>query len=346
MRLPLLIFLIISYTTVLQSQTKNYKIHTVAFYNLENLFDTINDPEKNDEASPMAVIKNNRQEIYFQKINNMAKVISEIGSEKTNTSPSVIGVAEVENKQVLEDLVNHKYLIHKNYGIIHQDSPDLRGIDVALLYRKRHFTPIHYQSHTLKLWNAKGVRIHTRDQLVVAGYLENELIYIIVNHWPSRRGGAAKSSPLREKAAFLNTKIMDSIYTVTPNAKILTMGDFNDDPINKSIKTVLATQTNSATVDSTDLYNPYEILYKKGYSTLAYRDNTNLFDQIIINKSLISKNKNYQSFCFYKAYIFNPSYLTLQKGKFKGYPYRSFGNQSFTGGYSDHYPVYIYLIKK
>jgi len=327
-------------------QSNNYKIHTIAFYNLENLFDTINDLHKNDEASPMFAIKNNRSKIYIQKLENMAKVISEIGSEKTHVSPTILGVSEIENRQVLEDLLQTENLRTRNYGIIHYDSPDLRGIDVGLLYNKKQFIPIYHKSYELKFWSDQGYRLYTRDQLLVSGYLENELIHIIVNHWPSRRGGEKKSRPNREKAAFLNRRICDSILKTDSKSKIIIMGDLNDNPTNSSLKNILKTETKLKKIQDTTLYNPYEILFKKGYSTLGYRDNIHLFDQILLSGSLVSKDKKFEDFKLYKANIYNPSYLTNQTGRYKGYPFRSFGYEGFTNGYSDHYPVYIYLLKK
>ncbi|MEI6865050.1 endonuclease/exonuclease/phosphatase family protein [Flavicella sp.] len=333
-----------SFHVLFCQKKQTYKIHTVAFYNLENLFDTINNPNSNDEASPILEIKNNRSDIYSKKIKNLAKVISEIGRDKTNAPPTLIGVAEIENKDVLEDLIQSPVLKQNNYGIIHYNSPDLRGIDVALLYNKDKFIPINQLSYELKLWSDKGYRIHTRDLLVVSGYLENELIHLLINHWPSRRGGEKKSRPFREKAAYLNKKICDSILKNEPKSKIILMGDLNDNPTNSSLKNVLKTEINQKKLNDTTLFNPYESLYKNGYSTLGYRDNIYLFDQIIVNGNFISKN--YESLSFYKAHIFNPEYLTVQTGKYKGYPFRSFSYGSFTNGYSDHYPVYIYLIKK
>ncbi|WP_139957023.1 endonuclease/exonuclease/phosphatase family protein [Flavicella sediminum] len=330
----------------LSAQTRQYKIHTVAFYNLENLFDTIDHPDKMDEESPILKIKHGRTKIYRQKLNNMAKVLSEIGREKTNTSPSLIGVAEIENRMVLEELIATDYLKAKNYGIVHYESPDQRGIDVGLLYKKDVFIPISHKNHELKIWSDKGYRIFTRDQLVVSGYLENELIYVIVNHWPSRRGGEKRSKHLREKAAFLNKTICDSIFNSDKSAKIILMGDLNDDPTNSSLKTILLTKKHKKKVAPLEWYNPFELLFEHGYSTLGYRDNINLFDQIIVNGNLLSKNNNFDDLKFYQARIFNPNYLTVSKGRYKGYPYRSFTNNSFSNGYSDHYPVYLYLLKK
>ena len=322
-----------------------YEIHTIAFYNLENLFDTKDDTLTLDEISPMMEIKHHRESIYRQKVQNMAKVISEIGKEKTKNAPTIIGVAEIENHQVLEDLLDSPSLQNESYNFIHYDSPDRRGIDVALFYNTQFFSPIHHEVFTLKLWNEEGYPIHTRDQLLVSGYLENEFIHIIINHWPSRRGGTARSSFKREKAAFLNTQIIETLRRDDPNAKIIIMGDLNDDPTNKSVKSILL---NSEKTTDNDLYNPTEVLFKNGENTLVYRDQLHLFDQIILSKSLVSSNKDNElsEFKFYMAGIFKPNYLITSKGKYKGYPFRSFGGGKFTGGYSDHFPVYIYLIRK
>ncbi|MFA5297166.1 MAG: endonuclease/exonuclease/phosphatase family protein [Lutibacter sp.] len=325
---------------------KNYDIKTIAFYNLENLFDIVNDTIKIDEASPIMEIKENRAAIYQLKLNNMAKVLSEIGVEEAKNSPVIIGVAEVENYTVLEDLVNTDFLKDKQYSIIHYDSPDLRGIDVALLYQSNYFKPIEHQAFELRLWDEKGYRIYTRDQLLVSGYLGNELIHIIVNHWPSRRGGEAKSRPNREKAAFLITQIIAKIKETDPNPKIIIMGDLNDDPINSSLKNILKTKSKKSDVAEGDIYNPMEDMFRRGQNTLAYRDNINLFDQIMFTSPLLTTTKDFSTYKMFKVGIFKPQYLTTQTGKYKGYPFRSWGNNGFTGGYSDHYPVYMYLIKE
>ncbi len=325
---------------------KNYQIKTIAFYNLENLFDTIDDPIKNDESSPIMEIEGNKEEVYRKKLNNMAKVISEIGMSESKNSPVIVGVAEIENYKVLEDLINTEYLKNKQYGIIHYDSPDLRGIDVALLYQPSHFRPVQHETFEVRLWDAKGIRIYTRDQLLVSGYLNDELIHIIVNHWPSRRGGEEKSSYKREKAAYVTTQIIDKIRNNDPNAKIIIMGDLNDDPTNDSLKKVLKTKSKKANVNEGEIYNPMEDMFRRGQNTLVYRDNINLFDQIMFTSSLLTTKKDYETYKFYKAGVFKPTYLTTKTGKYKGYPFRSFGNSGFTNGYSDHYPVYLYLIRE
>ncbi|MGY8939300.1 MAG: endonuclease/exonuclease/phosphatase family protein, partial [Flavobacteriales bacterium] len=272
----MLFVLLITSTYALCGQGKKYAIRTIAFYNLENLFDTINDPTINDEASPMMELKFNRSAVYWDKIEKLASTIAQIGLEKSKTSPAIIGVAEVENRSVLEDLVKSKHLLKNNYGIIHYDSPDKRGIDVALLYQKEYFNPVFHEVFNPNIYRGNK-KVFTRDQLLVSGYLDDEFIHLIVNHWPSRSGGEAKSRPLREKAAYQNIKIIEKIKRKDVDAKIIIMGDFNDDPINSSFKKVLKPKNKKKNVGKNDLYNPYENMYRKGFNTLAYRDNLNLF---------------------------------------------------------------------
>ncbi len=339
----LILFLIVFIN--INAQEKKFKIHTVAFYNLENVFDTINDPTKFDEYSPMMELKTNRGAAYKQKISNMARVISEIGKDVTNNTPAILGVCEVENKNVLEDLVNDSTLLKKNYGIVHYDSPDIRGIDVALLYQKSLFTPISTSSHTLKIYDDQDQkRIYTRDQLLVSGKLEDDLIHIIVNHWPSRRGGEARSRPKRVAAAKLTKRLVDSLQVINPYAKVFIMGDLNDNPNNASVKSILKAKNEKRKVGLKGIYNPFINFYKKGLGTTAYRDSWSLFDQIMITKPLAEKE--YSSFRFYKAGIFNKRYLIHKTGTYKGYPYRSWSDGGFSNGFSDHFPVYMYLIKE
>ncbi len=329
------------------AKNKKFQIRTVAFYNLENLFDTINDPKKLDERSPIMDIKEgNRAKAYWAKIDNMAKVISEIGKDKTKTSPAIIGVAEIENRNVLEDLIANNHLKNKHYGIIHYESPDVRGIDVALLYQKRYFKPMSHKTYTLKLFDDDGKPYATRDQLLVTGLLDDEVVHIIVNHWPSRRGGEQKSRPSREKAAALNLKIIKELKEEYPNPKIIIMGDLNDDPTNSSLRNILKTKSKKAGLPHGAIYNPMDDMFRRGLSTLGYRDNINLFDQILLTSPLVTAKKDYSTYKLYKANIFNPRYMTQKKGRYKGYPYRSWSGATFTGGYSDHYPVYIYLLKE
>tara|TARA_B100001146_G_scaffold56560_1_gene49633 strand:- start:49 stop:1101 length:1053 start_codon:yes stop_codon:yes gene_type:complete len=336
---------IISLNTIAQEK-RNFKIHTIAFYNVENLFDTINDVNKNDEASPMMEIKFNRSEIYKKKVKNMAQVIADIGTDLINKSPSIVGLSEVENRNVIEDLLNHKHLLNKNYDIVHYDSPDERGIDVGLIYNKDVFKVNSTKSHELIIYdNKSSKRNYTRDQLVVSGLLDNELIHIIVNHWPSRSGGEERSRAGRMAAAELNKKIIDSLQNKYKNAKIITMGDFNDDPHDDSMKKILNAKKYIEDVKTNGIYNPMEvILSDQGIGSNAYRDAWQLFDQILVTEPFL--NKKYDSYQFYKAGVFNKSYLINKTGRYKGYPFRSFSWGSFTDGYSDHLPSYIYLIKE
>lgn len=342
----LLLMLFLSSIMTLHAQEKKlYKIHTIAFYNLENLFDTINDPNKFDESSPIMELKTNRAEIYKKKVKNMARVIADIGLEVTNNSPAILGICEVENREVIEDLINDSLLRDKNYGIVHYHSPDIRGIDVALLYQKNLFKPISTSSHELKIYDLSTKnRIYTRDQLLVSGELEGDLIHVIVNHWPSRSGGEAKSAPNRIAAAKLSKHLVDSLQTIDPYAKVFILGDLNDNPTDTSIKNVLKTEKNRKKMGLKGIYNPYENYFKDGLGTTAYRDAWSLFDQIMLTKPLLEKD--FTSFRFYKANIYNKNYLIDKSGTYKGYPKRSFSYSGFTDGFSDHFPVYVYAIKE
>ena len=329
-----------------ESHKKEYKIHTVAFYNLENLFDTIDDISTKDEYSPILQLKSKKSETYWNKIDNMARVILSIGKEKTRRSPTIVGLCEIENDAVLEDLVKSRFLKEKGYSYINIPSPDWRGIDVALLYKEKYFSVSDFKNFVLKAYNKEGYRVKTRDQLLVSGYLETELIHFIINHWPSQRGGQKKSDYLRLKSAELTVEIIEKLKEEELTPKIIVMGDFNDDPTAKSLKTILKTKDKKKKLSINDLFNPYEMLFKKGFGTLGFRDNINLFDQIILTSNFISENKTYTSLKLYKANVYNPNFLITNKGRYRGYPFRSWSNGSFTGGFSDHFPVYVYLIKE
>lgn len=325
---------------------KDYKVHTIAFYNVENLFDLVDDPNTVFHDRTPRAKEYYTEEVYFAKQKNLAKVINAIGRDFTGSSPSIVGLAEVENFNVINDLVNQEELRHANYSILHYDSPDLRGIDVGLIYKKNVFLPTHTVSHRLNITNPNNPakKTLTRDQLVVRGMLEGESIYIIVHHWPSRSGGEAISLPNRVQAGKLNRKIIDSILKIDAQAKIINMGDFNDDPTSPSIKETLRSKSTQKDLNANDLYNPMEAMFKNGMGSLAWRDSWNLFDQIMVSANLVTKD--FQSLQFYQAGIFNEAYLTTSHGKFKGYPFRSYSHEGWTGGYSDHFPVFIYLIKE
>lgn len=320
-----------------------YHIRTIAFYNVENLFDTENDSLTFDDDRTPEGKDNWTLDRYQKKITNISHVLSEIGNDVTGTAPDIIGLCEIENRRVVEDLINHPNLSGGDFGIIHFDSPDERGIDVALLYKKSAFIPGTFKSHRLLLFNVEGFRDYSRDQLVVGGFLDGEEIHFIVNHWPSRSGGEARSRPNRIEAAKLNKKIIDSIIKLNADSKIISMGDFNDDPIDHSFTKVLKTAGKVKNLGQTTLFNPMEELFRKGMGSLAYRDKWNLFDQFYFTNNLISESR--QTYSFWKVGIYNPPYLVNQNGQYKGYPFRTYAGGSYIGGYSDHFPVYLYLIK-
>ncbi len=324
-------------------QPKKYRIRCIVFYNVENLFDIENDSLIFDEDRTPEGAYHWTSKRYQKKIDNITKVLTRLGTEKTGTTPDVIGLCEVENRKVLNDLIEHPRLKIHDYGIVHFPSPDKRGIDVALLYKRKAFLPTEFNSHRLIIHDDYGKRIYTRDQLVVHGILDDESFYFLVNHWPSRRGGELKSRPNRIKAAQLNKHIMDSIRNLDINAKIISMGDFNDDPRNDSFKKVLLTKSELDSLQSTDYFNPMEKLYNKGFGSLAYRDQWNLFDQFVMTANLTKKNTG---FFFWKANIYAPRFLRTKRGRYQGYPFRTYSGTTYQGGYSDHFPVYLYLLKE
>lgn len=346
------------------AQAKKYIIHTVAFYNFENLFDTINGPNNDEEWLPNGAM-NWTGKKYKKKLDNLSRVLSEIGtSENPNNAPTLIGGVEIENRSVLEDLIKQPKMINSDYGIVHFDSPDKRGIDVALLYQKKHFKPTSYVNIPLMIYRnqqanvkkkekeedtddkveetSSSDRVYTRDQLLVTGFLDGDEVNIIVNHWPSRSGGEKKSSPFREAAGALNRKIIDSLVKINPNAKIITMGDLNDGSYNKSVKVMLGAKLKKEELkEAGDIYNPFEQMAKDGNATLFYRDAGDIFDQIMVSQQFVSKD--YSSFRYWKAGIWNKPYMIQTTGQYKGYPLR---NSQSEPGFSDHFPAYVYLIKE
>ncbi len=336
------IMLSIGISVKLNAQQKQYKVACIGFYNLENLFDTINDPsiKLNFEFSPESDKHYNTYK-YYKHLDNLADVISRIGTDLSPAGLTILGVAEVENRSVLEDLVKRKPIKDRNYQIVHYDSPDFRGIDVALLYQGDGFTLT--DSRVYHFNNPLDSTYTSRDQLLVSGLLDGEKIHIIVNHWPSRRGGQKASEPKRVEAARVCRHIVDSLLQNDAQAKIIVMGDLNDDPVDESVVNTLRAKGKVKNMKPGDLYNPMYDLYRKGVGSLAYRDNWNLFDNIIISPALLNDKKGFH---FYKANIFNKRFMRNQSGRYKGYPKRTFVGSTFLGGYSDHFPAYMFLIKE
>tara|TARA_B110000027_G_C16114873_1_gene299619 strand:+ start:1860 stop:3074 length:1215 start_codon:yes stop_codon:yes gene_type:complete len=331
---------------------KKFKLKTIAFYNLENLFDTIDHPDTFDEDRTPKGKDRWTQKKFNHKISQLAWVIERLGNPMSTyqKGPDILGVCEVENQGVLEILVRHKLLRNENYQIIHKDAPDKRGIDVALVYKPSAFIVDSFNSHSLYLYDRLQKRKFTRDQLVVMGYLDGEPLWIIVNHWPSRSGGTQSSSPFRIKAALLNLRIIDSIRGISPEAKIISMGDFNDGPTDPSFKKVLQTipptTRHKKTRDSSyyKLINPMESLFKKGIGSLAYRDQWSLFDQFYLSDNWFNEKEN--NYVFKKVAVFNHPKLITKKGRYKGYPFRSYSAGQYQGGFSDHFPVQLFIAKE
>ncbi|MCC7331698.1 MAG: endonuclease/exonuclease/phosphatase family protein [Flavobacteriales bacterium] len=334
--------------TFLYSQvdsTKQYHVAAVGFYNLENLHDTIFDADTNKVLQVDYTPNGDKKwdtEKYFHKLENLSRVISEMATEVTPDGLAILGISEIENKNVIQDLVNTEKLKSRNYQIVHYESPDRRGVDVGLIYNPNYFKVASSKSYTLKMESDSN--LHTRDQLLVNGYLNGELVHIIVSHWPSRGGGEKKSAPKRIAAADLGRMIIDSLLLNDKNAKIIYMGDLNDDPINTSVKHHLKTVEKKELAKDGLLYNPMEFLYKKGIGTLAYRDTWNLFDQLILSPALVSES--YSSYKFHNAKVFNKNYLKQQSCQYAGYPLRTHAGGAYTAGFSDHFPVYLFLIKE
>lgn len=325
----------------LKAQDKQYKVGCVAFYNLENLFDTIDSENTNDyEFTPEGpnAWKSNR---YIEKLNNMAGIISQIGDEYIKGGPAVLGVSEIENREVLEDLIKTDALKNSNYDIVHYNSPDKRGVDVALLYRKQSFKVTN--SKSIKLTIPDMPDFYTRDILLVSGEFDGEIMHFMVNHWPSRRGGEKRSAPLRNAAGALARKIIDSLMTENPQAKIVLMGDLNDNPTDPSVTKHLKAEGDKETLSKNAMFNTMAGYYKRGIGTTAYQDVWSLFDQLIISQAFLNEKQN--GYRFLKSIIFKRDEMIQKEGNFKGYPLRTFVGGEYIGGFSDHFPVYIFLVK-
>ena len=279
--------------------------------------------------------------LFWQKNAQLAKVIAQIGRKETQQPPVFLGVAEAENLSVLQQLARHPILRPYAYEVVHFESPDARGIDVGLLYQKKRFILKKAKAYALPLVNPNTQRRRaTRDQLVVSGFFGEEELVFLVNHWPSRRGGERRSNPGRMAAARLQQRIIDSLQRQNASVKIISMGDFNDNPTDKSLR-FLSTPS-SYRKSFKPLYNPMEPLYEKGVGSLAHRNRWHLFDQILLSQNFHHKE---EGLFFLKARVFNPPFLHTPEGTYQGYPYRNHILGTVLKGYSDHFPVYVLLAK-
>ncbi len=312
------------------------KQYTIGFYNVENLFDTIHDKGKTDaEFLPQG--KNNwNGEKYFNKLQHLSKVISELGSDD---GPDVLGLCEIENRRVLNDLVKTPLLQKKGYEIVHYESPDVRGIDVALLYKKSMFNFVDAKKYKVKLPDKK--RSATRDILLVQLVNhKNDTLVFFVNHFPSRLGGTEKSTPNRCKAASILKSKFDSIITANYQSNIVVMGDFNDEPEDSSIKSVLKCNFNMGQSSYNEIYNPMLDLKSRGEGTIVYKKKYELIDQFMMSSHLLFQN-NKLHYVPSSVTIFKPEYIQEQNPKYKGEPFRTQAGQKYLNGYSDHFPIYM-----
>lgn len=326
-----------------KEKTNQYQIVSIAFWNFENLYDTINDPNKDDDEFLPNGTKKYTGEIYRDKLSKLSEVISLLATEKTPDGPAIIGTAEIENVQVLEDLCKYPTIAARGYKPILVEGPDRRGVDPGLLYNPKYFTPIKSVGIYVPIMR-DGDTSYTRDILYVKGVFMNEMTHIFVNHWPSRRGGEDASAPLRAKAASICKAHVDSITDIDPNAKVIVMGDLNDDPMSPSVTKFLNAHKDIEHVNEGEMYNPFCNFYQQGLGTLAWQDAWNLFDQIILSPGFV--NKEQSGFFFNSAEVFNRPFLVSKLGNFKGYPFRTYVGDSYQGGYSDHFPVITYYVKK
>jgi len=307
---------------------------SIAFYNLENLFDTKHDKHTLDKNYTSEGNLEWNRDRYARKIQNLSKVISKIGNKNSKLPPIFVGVSEVENKSCLLDLIKSDKLLPYSYDFVHYDSPDERGIDVALLYQKKHFELVYSKPYTLFLTGIKNNRDYTRDILLVSGKLFNEQVYIIINHWPSRNKGINFSDNKRVKAAKLVHRIIADIHDENKNPNIIIMGDFNDQPSNNSIKNHLMTD---------EFFNPMDILQQQNKGTVNYKGKWYLFDQIILSKLFLNNTTN--KIKFREVDVFDAHFIQEKVGKRKGSPKRTYIGKWHQGGFSDHFPVIAYFQK-
>ncbi len=320
-----------------EANNRRVQVAGIAFYNFENLFDTIpNNPEGRDEEFTPGGSRQWDGRKYRLKVHNLAYAISQFKTRLTPYGPAIIGVSEIENRSVMEDVINEPELRDLNLRIVHHDSPDARGVDVGLIYNPRYFRVENVTNHRLT-----AVPFRTRDQMCVVGSLLGQQIAVIVNHWPSRLGGQERSEPNRIAAAELSKSIADSLWAVNPNIGVIVMGDLNDDPMDRSCAVALGAQKDPTGVPAHGFYNPWWRMLDRGIGTLAYKSAWNLFDQIIVSGNLLNAPDGKWS--FYEAKVLNFDFLKDTEGNRQGYPKRTYAAGSFLGGYSDHFPTEIFL---
>lgn len=341
------LLLVIVFFASLLSFSSAQKPHKIVFYNLENFFDTINDPEVRDDEFTPEGSKNWNGNKYVKKLHNIERVFFDMAAIDKNY-PAVIGVSEVENRSVLEDIVSTRKLAPANYRISHFDSPEARGVDVAFLYRPDVFKL--EGQYPVKTVIPSLPNFKTRDILTMWGTIENEPFFFMVAHWPSRLGGKEASEFKRIAVARQMRSIADSVLAANPATKVVMMGDFNDDPIDKSLIQGMGVKLKMKELSRGDMYNPYGDMLKAGLGSLAYDDAWNIFDNIVMSENLATGSTGALTLkkapgSKYYGNIFKQHYMIQKEGRYKGYPLRTYVGDNFQGGFSDHFPVYIYIGK-
>jgi hypothetical protein len=340
--LPLLIssaLIIIAWQ--LPTQHEGNRQYRVMFYNVENLFDTVDDPDKRDGDFTPEGARHWTPRRLRQKLVNIYKVIFAVGEW---TPPAIVGLCEVENLHVLQRLVYETPLSRFDYGIIHYESPDRRGIDVAMIYRKSHFTVLH--SEAVAVTNPEDSTWKTRDILYVKGLIGDlEMVHLFVNHWPSRFGGYMATRPLRNRAAEVLKNKTDSLFAINPHISIVIMGDFNDNPEDESVYQVLGATKPAANPEPGTLYNlmlQEQPDWKHG--TLKFREHWDTFDHIIVSGGLLDSAATL-SIPPQGALIFHAVFLLQPDERYMGIQlFRTYVGYSYQGGFSDHLPVYVDLL--
>ena len=333
-----------------EQQGKRYLRYGVMFYNLENLFDTINANGTYDkEFSPDGARQWNSTK-YWQKEHNMAYAISqmEVAGSPAN-GPVIVGVSEIENITVLEDLVKQPEIKDRHYQIIHHDSPDRRGIDVAFLYNPRYFKVLNVTYQSINPYLPDYPEFRSRDQVTVTGLLAGEKVSLMINHWPSRLGGEEQSSYLREACGRMARHTIDSLLLDDPNQGVIMMGDLNDDPQNKSCYEAMGAKKEiKDCTEPGSIFNPWWNILNQGIGTLAYKGNWNLFDQIVFTDYFLKyyEGKDKPRLTYSGAEVLNRMFLRDFEGTRDGYPKRTYSGGVFLNGYSDHFPTMIYLVKE
>jgi len=312
---------------------------TIAFYNVENLFDTVDDPQNggDDEFLPTAE-KAWTMDRYEHKLNNIGLVMKGMGY------PIIMGVSEVENKKVLEDLAQIDSLKPYSYKVVHEESPDHRGIDVALLYQPAHFQVLETATYEVSIDDPVIQNYTTREILMVKGLVNQQPLYIFVNHWPSRSGGEAQSEFRRLTVAEVLKEKINELQTADPTAQIIIMGDFNDEPTNNSVQQVLGAKIANDTPPSPNsLYNSTTTLTEQGAGSYNYQGNWQMIDQIITTGNLLNADNPVHVTNFQ---VYKDDMLLFTHPDYGPTPDRTYGGDNYYGGFSDHLAVFVELVKQ